>query len=75
MKTLREELSSVLKEYKNLSGFTYKEISEGAGVNITSVRYAMNGGENVGLEVFQKLYEYLEIPYYIGNDKASYLGC
>lgn len=58
--SIRKELSSILREYK--VGNTYKEISEATGVSMTSVRYAMNGGENVGLEVFQKLIDFLEVP-------------
>lgn len=70
MKIIREELSSVLKGYKKDSGLTYKEISEEVGINITSVRYAMNGGDNVGLEVFQKLYEFFDVPYFIGTNNS-----
>ncbi|AGG57805.1 hypothetical protein VPBG_00033 [Vibrio phage helene 12B3] len=69
--SIRKELSSILREYK--VGITYKEISEGTGVSMTSVRYAMNGGENVGLEVFQKLIDFLEVPLVITVDKNSYL--
>jgi len=69
--SIRKELSTILREHK--IGITYKEISEGSGVSLTSVRYALNGGENVGLEVFQKLVDFLEVPIVITVDKNSYL--
>lgn len=68
---IRKELSVILKDYK--TGMTYKEISEGTGISVTSIRYAMNGGENVGVDVFQKLVDFLEIPLIIVVDKSSYL--
>lgn len=52
---LREELSSILKKCKEESGMTYEDIKIETGCSITSIRYALNGGENVGVDVFQKL--------------------
>ena len=54
---LRQRLSNVLRNVKEDSGLTYKEISDKSGCSITSVRYALNGGDNVGLTVFDKLFE------------------
>lgn len=59
--SLRQKLSVVLKNAKEEFGLTYKEISERSGCSITSVRYALNGGDNVGLSVFDKIFKSLKI--------------
>lgn len=66
---LREQFSNVLLQQKLDRGYTYKYISEESGVPITTVRYALNGGENVGISVFEVLLEFFEISinFEVGN--------
>lgn len=52
---LRKDLSELLRECKKVSGLTYDDMVDLSGCSKTSIRYALNGGEGVGLDVFQKL--------------------
>ena len=69
---LRDQFSSVLLQQKIERGYTYKFISEGSGVPLTTVRYALNGGGNVGITVFEKLLEFFEISVNFEVDEGSY---
>lgn len=57
--SLRTNLSNTLRECKKDSGMSYKDLQDRTGLSISSIRYALNGG-NVGLDVFQKLFDCLE---------------
>jgi transcriptional regulator with XRE-family HTH domain len=58
---LRKSMSSVLKRAKIEKGYTYDEISEKTNISKTSVRYALNGGDNVGLNVFEELFKFFDV--------------
>ncbi len=54
--SIRQQLSVKLKECKKSSGMTYEQLIEESGYSKTTIRYALNGGVNVSLEVFEKLF-------------------
>lgn len=59
--SIRLELSKLLKENKKLSGCTYADIKDATGLSTSSIRYALNGGKNVGLDVYEKMFKYFEL--------------
>jgi transcriptional regulator with XRE-family HTH domain len=69
---IKTSLSNALRECKRLSGLTYDELVEGTGCSKTSIRYALNGGDNVSIEVMQKILDYtgqtVEISVVYSND-------
>ncbi len=69
---LRERFSEVLLSQKIERGYTYKYISEESGVPITTVRYALNGGTNVGISVFEVLLDFFEVKVTFEVDDSVY---
>ncbi len=69
---LRVQFSDVLLQQKVDRGYTYKYISEESGVPITTVRYALNGGDNVGISVFETLLDFFEISVNFEVDNSTY---
>lgn len=59
--TLRKLLSNKLVELKNQNGSTYEDIMEVSGCSRSTVRYALNGGERVSMENFEKLLKALGV--------------
>lgn len=59
--SLREIMSTALKEAKIKSGLTYDDIVSETGLAKTSIRYALNGGNNIGLNIFEKLFEFFNL--------------
>lgn len=57
---IRNSLSIKLRETKKLGGYQYDDLIEGTGCSKSSIRYALNGGDKVSLEVFQKLFDHME---------------
>ncbi len=53
--SLRKKLSTLLKEEKSRGRFTYEDLAV-SGCSKTSIQYALNGGDNCGLETFDKLF-------------------
>lgn len=58
--TIKKNLSDAIRECKRLSGATYDDLVIGTGCSKTSIRYALNGGDNVSLDVMQKILDYTE---------------
>ncbi len=69
--SIRTQLSLATKSVKESKGYTYKDLKEGTGCSISSIRYALNGGDNVGIEVFQKLLDFMEEDIQISVYKRS----
>uniref|UniRef100_A0AB39AJ98 HTH cro/C1-type domain-containing protein n=1 Tax=Vibrio phage P018-4 TaxID=3229728 RepID=A0AB39AJ98_9CAUD len=69
---LRQQFSEILLQQKIERGYTYKYISEESGVPLTTVRYALNGGGNVGINVFEKLLDFFEISVFFDVGKGAY---
>lgn len=57
MNSLRKMLSEKLVECKKQEGLTYKQINEKSGCSISTIRYALNGGDGVSMENFEKLFK------------------
>lgn len=53
--SLRSNLSDAVREAKTLSGMTYDEIAEKTGYSKSAIRYALNGGEKVGLDAMNSM--------------------
>ena len=53
--SLRKSLSDVVREAKRQSGMTYDEIVEKVGCSKSSVRYALNGGDKVGIDIMERI--------------------
>ncbi len=53
---LRKQLSGILKHCKKLSGMTYDDIVDETGFSKSSIRYALNGGEGVSIDTFEKIF-------------------
>ncbi|AGH32037.1 hypothetical protein VPIG_00181 [Vibrio phage PWH3a-P1] len=69
---LRQQFSEILLQQKIERGYTYKYISEESGIPLTTVRYALNGGGNVGINVFDKLFDFFEISVNFDVGKGAY---
>lgn len=54
--SLRYNLSSALKEAKQSSGLRYEDLIELTGLSRSIINNALNGGKEVGLDTFQKLF-------------------
>lgn len=57
---IRKSLSDALQAAKKEAGCTYQDLMDGTGCSKSSIRYALNGGANVSLDVYEKLFKYLE---------------
>lgn len=68
---IKTSLSDALRECKRLSGVTYDELVEGTGCSKTSIRYALNGGDNVSINVLQKILDYTEMTLEISISRPS----
>ncbi len=52
---LRKNLSNSIREAKEYEGLTYDDIMRATDCTKTSVRYALNGGSGVSLELMEKM--------------------
>lgn len=59
--SIRTKMSELLKENKKLHEVTYDQIAKDTKISKTSIRYAMNGGKEVGINVFEKLFDYFNL--------------
>ncbi len=59
--SIRKSISKALRQSKVDGGHTYLELEDGSGCSRSSIRYALNGGNNVSLDVYQKLFDYMEV--------------
>ena len=57
--SLRKKLSDSIREAKDRKGYTYDEIVLGSGCSKSAVRYALNGGEKVGIDMMEKMLKFL----------------
>jgi len=55
--SLRNDLSVTLKEAKKSSGLRYEDLMEETGLSRSIINNALNGGKEVGLDTFQKLFD------------------
>lgn len=53
--SLRVNLSDAVKKAKKLSGMTYEDIGDATGLSKSSIRYALNGGDKVGLDAMDTM--------------------
>ena len=59
--SIRVSLSEALRQAKEEKGYVYEDLIRGTGCSKSSIRYALNRGDNVSLEAFQKLLDYMEV--------------
>lgn len=66
---IRKNLSYKLREAKHLSGMKYQDLMEVTGLSKSAISLALNGGEQVGIETFQKLLDACDFEVYIDLSK------
>jgi transcriptional regulator with XRE-family HTH domain len=64
--SLRYNLSVALKEAKLSSGLRYEDLIELTGLSRSIINNALNGGREVGLDTFQKLFNACDCDVEIG---------
>ena len=64
--TLRSNISLALKEAKRSSGLKYEDLIEHTGLSRSIINNALNGGNQVGLDTFQKLFDACDYAVEIG---------
>lgn len=64
--TLRVNLSLALKEAKKSSGLKYADLIEATGLSQSIINNSLNGGNQVGLDTFQKLFDACDFSVEIG---------
>ena len=64
--TLRSNLSLALKEAKRSSGLKYTDLMEETKLSRSIINNALNGGNQVGLDTFQKLFDVCDCTVEIG---------
>lgn len=67
--SIRKSMSDALKQRKREGSYVYQDLIEGTGCSKSSIRYALNGGNNVSLDVFQKLFDYMEVDVQIETEE------
>ena len=63
---LRTNLSLALREAKRSSGLKYTDLIELTGLSRSIINNALNGGKEVGLDTFQKLFNACDCTVEIG---------
>lgn len=53
--SLRKNLSEAIRDVKECHGLSYEEIIDIVGCSKTSLRYALNGGENVSIGLMENI--------------------
>lgn len=66
---IRKNLSCKLREAKKLSGMKYQDLIEVTGLSKSAITMALNGGDQVGIETFQKLLDACDFEVYIDLSK------
>lgn len=59
--SLRKLLSEKLVELKDADGCTYDDLVSRSGCSRSTIRYALNGGDRVSMENFEKLLKVLGV--------------
>lgn len=67
--SIRKNLSYKLREAKKLSGMKYQDLVDVTGLSRSTINLALNGGEQVGIETFQKLLDACDFEVYIDLSK------
>lgn len=57
--SLRKNLSNAIREAKEVNGYTYDEIVEGVDCSKSAVRYALNGGDKVGIDLMERMLKFM----------------
>ncbi len=66
--SLRNNLSSLLRKVKLGTGTTYKTLESGSGCSRSLIKNALNGGEGVGLDSFDKLFTVMGYGVYLAPE-------
>lgn len=64
--SLRVNLSLALKEAKKSSGLRYTDLIEITGLSRSIISNALNGGKEVGIDTFQKIFDACDYTVEIG---------
>lgn len=69
--SLRNNLSCLLKKIKTGTGTTYVTLEKGSGYSRSLIKNALNGGEGVGLDSFDKLFTVMGYGVYMAPESLE----
>lgn len=72
---LRNNLSCLLKKIKKGTGTTYESLERDSGYSRSLIKNALNGGDGVGLDSFDKLFTVMGYGVYMAPEPLEEGSC